>query len=219
MMQMTRILYILGFLFLSWSASGQNYFTTKVGFSLANQSPTGGSPRFGIATGVGYEYQISKVFWVAGGIDYVNKGTFIGVVANVTEYTRRINYWDVPLSLKYKYFFSPSLQWGFFGGVNIGFANRARDRFFSIGTPQIQELGIGTPNGASTVDFGVHIGGELNFTTDYGQLTMFALFNPSLTSALIDPLGSEELTNNALQAGFLIKFGPAPYDPQIPREE
>ncbi len=218
-MKMTRLLLILGFLVLSQSASGQNYFTTKLGISLSNQSPTGGNPRFGIATGLGYEYQISKVFWVAGGIDYVNKGTSLGVVANVTEYTRRINYWEVPFSLKYKYFFSPSFQWGFFGGVNIGFANRARDRFFMIGTPQIVELGIGTPTGANRIDFGVHIGGELNFTSDYGQLTMFALFNPSLSSALVDPLGSADLTNNALQAGFIVKIGRAPYDPAKEREE
>lgn len=214
-----RLLYILGFLFLSWSAVGQNYFTTKFAMSLANQNPTGGNPRFGIATGLGYEYQLTKVFWVAGGIDYVNKGTSLGTVANVTEYTRRINYWDVPLSIKYKYFFSPGFQWGFFGGVNIGFANRARDRFFIIGAPQIQELGIGTPGGANRVDFGAHLGAELNFTTDYGQLTMYALFNPSLGPTLIDPLGTGELTNNTLQAGFLVKIGKAPFDPLNPKED
>jgi len=210
---MIRLITITFLLTLSWSLSGQNYFTLKLAASLANQSGTGGSIQVGVATGLGYEYQISDKLWIASGVDFVNKGTVIGVVANVTQYGRRVNYYEVPLSVKYKYFFSPNFQWGVYGGANIGFNSSGKDRFFSLAQPV--ERDIAGEGLVESTEIGVHIGAELNFAVDYGQFSIFAQYQPSLTTAVMDPLFGIDVKNNILQTGFLVKFGKEainPYD-------
>jgi len=186
---------------------------------LASQSNTVGGTRVGIAVGLGYEYQLNKSLWLAAGVDFVNKGVNIGTIANVTQYTRRLNYYEVPVALKYKYFLSPSFQWGVFGGVNLGFIGKAEDRFFRVAMPVTQELTVGSDGLVNSMDLGFHIGGELNFTVDYGQFSLYALFQPSIGAAMTDPLGQGELTNRVIQAGFLVKFGKAPIDPKAKRTE
>jgi len=188
------------------SVDAQNYFNLKLGTSLYSQSNSGGTPKIGFVGGISYEPKLSNKIWLEVGAQYVEKGTRIGTIGNVTQFTTRLQYVDIPAFVKYTYEVRNFFTWSVYAGPSVGLAIGARNRFFSLGQPQIIEIPIGGATGLSSTDVAVNIGGELNFKTAYGYASLFAEFQRGLTTVLSD-LAGNGLNNVGLNAGLKIKLG------------
>lgn len=186
--------------------NGQNYIFTNLGVNFASESNSGGSSKFGTNLGIGYEQKLTRNFWLSPGVNYVSKGVKFGVVGNVTQFTQTINYLEVPLLLKYKYYFTNSINWSFVTGPSLSFATSAKNKFFSIGQPVTDELVIDKETGINPTDLGMNFGAELNFTVDYGYITVFTMYQLGLSSVLKDQSGNS-IKNRVMTFGLQFKFG------------
>ena len=188
------------------SVDAQNYFNLKLGTALYNQTNSGGSVKLGFIAGATYEPKISNNIWLEVGANYVEKGTKLGTVGNVTQFTTRLQYIDIPIFAKYTYEVRNHFTWSLYGGPSVGFAIGARNRFFSIGQPQIIEIPIGGAGGLNSTDIGLNIGGELNFRTEYGYISLFSEFQQSLSTALTT-LNGANIKNIGVSLGLKMKIG------------
>lgn len=189
-----------------FSVDAQNYFNLKLGTALYNQTNSGGTLKLGFLAGASYEPKIANNVWLEIGGTYVEKGTRLGTIANVTQFTTRLQYIDIPVFAKYTYELRNHFTWSVYGGPSIGFAIGARNRFFTIGQPQVIDIPIGGPEGLNSTDFGLNIGGELNFRTEYGYIGLFAEFQQSLSTALTTINGAD-IRNIGINLGLKIKIG------------
>ena len=189
-----------------FSADAQNYFNLKIGTSLYSQTNSGGSPIVGFIGGLSYEPKLANKIWLEVGARYVDKGTRIGTVANVTQFTTRLRYVDIPVYVKYTYEVRNFFTWAVYGGPSIGIATGARNRFFSIGQPVVLDIPIGGTGGLNPTDFAANLGGELNFKTGYGYVSLFTEFQYGLSTVLSD-LAGNSLNNIGLNIGLKLKLG------------
>jgi len=141
------------------AVQGQNYFNIKLGLVLADQTNTNGSFRAGLNTGFTYDYKVAPSIWIQSGLEYAGRGTNLGVVNNVTQFKTNIKYIEVPIFVKYKYSFKPSINWAIYGGPSVAFAVDASSSFFRIAQPATIPLPIGE-GGVSRTDLAINIGGE-----------------------------------------------------------
>jgi len=186
--------------------NSQNYIVANIGVNFANESNSGGSSKFGTTLGINYEQKLARNFWITSGANYVAKGVKFGVVGNVTQFTQTINYLEVPMFLKYKYYFTHSINWSFVAGPSLSFATSAKNKFFSIGQPVTDELVIDKETGINPTDLGMNLGAELNFTVDYGYITLYTMYQLGLSSVLQDQAG-RSIKNRVLTFGMQFKFG------------
>ncbi len=188
------------------SVDAQNYFNLKLGTSLYSQTNSGGSPIIGFVGGISYEPKLANKIWLEVGAQYVDKGTRIGTIGNVTQFTTRLRYVDIPVFVKYTYEVRNYFTWAVYGGPSIGFALGARNRFFSIGQPVVIDIPIGGNGGLNSTDIGANVGGELNFKTGYGYASLFTEFQYGLSTVLND-LAGNSLNNIGLSVGLKLKLG------------
>jgi len=183
----------------------QTFFNLKVATSIASQSNSTGSFRVGYDVGVSYEQQFTKVLWVELGLDYIQKGVHIGTFQNVTQFSRRLEYLEVPLLVKYRYLVNQNFAWSLYAGPSIGFAANASSRFFRIAQPVVQPLPIDSDGGVNPLDLGINLGAELNFGAEYGYIGVFAAFQQSVTTVL--NINGTSLRNYGFTTGLKFQFG------------
>ena len=200
----------------------QDYFLLRFGGTLSTQSGIESGLKPGLVAGIGYEYQLSNKWWLQSNLDYIQKGADVGVVGNVTQFSNRFEYWEASIYLQNKYFVTENINWSFFGGPNIGITSVAKSRYFRIAQPEIVIYVVGDPNGASQTDFGLNVGADINFRTDYGYLSLYSSFHFGLTKAGND-LFANELSNRVISFGLIGKFGKPLVDPnplyEMPKTE
>ena len=189
-----------------FSADAQNYFNLKLGTALYSQTNSGGNPKVGFVSGISYEPKLANKVWLEVGAQYVETGTRLGTVANVTQFTTRLQYIDIPVFVKYTYEVRNFFTWTVYGGPSVGFAIGARNRFFNIGLPVVIDIPIGGNGGLNSTDFGANVGGELNFKTGYGYVSLFTEFQYGLSTVLSD-LAGNSLNNIGLNIGLKLKLG------------
>ena len=189
-----------------FSVDAQNYFNLKIGTGLYNQTNSGGNLKLGFLLGTSYEVKLANKVWLEAGADYIEKGNRIGTVANVTQFTTRLQYVDIPVNLKYTYEVRNFFTWSVYGGPYASVAIGARNRFFSIGQPVVIDIPIGGNGGLNTTDFGYTLGGELNFRSGYGYFSLFTEFRQGFSTALSN-LNGPGLKNVGLNIGLRIKVG------------
>jgi hypothetical protein len=193
------------FLALSTTSFSQTFFNVKLGTSIANQTNSTGSFRFGYNLGISYEQQFSKVLWLEFGMDYVQKGTHVGVFQNVTQFSRRIQYLEVPIFAKYRYPVSETFVWSLYAGPSFGFATSASSRFFRIAQPIVQPIAIDSDAGINPFDLGLNLGGELSFASEYGYIGLFVTAQQSVSSVL--NVNGVALRNYGITTGLKFQFG------------
>lgn len=189
-----------------FSVDAQNYFNIKLGTALYDQSNAGGSFKLGFLAGASYEPKIANHLWLEFGATYVEKGSNLGTIANVTQFTTRLQYIDIPLFAKYTYELRNHFTWAVYAGPSLGFAIGARNRFFTIGQPQVIDIPIGGPDGVNSTDFALNLGGELNFRTAYGYATLFAEFQQGI-STVLTTLNGNDIRNVGINLGLKLKVG------------
>ncbi len=200
------ILLVCGFLLgLGTTGFSQNFVNLKLGTSIANQTNSTGSFRVGYDVGVTFEQQFSKVIWLESGVNYTQKGTHVGVFRNVTQFSRRIQYLEIPLFAKYRYLVNQNFAWSLYAGPSFGFATSASSRFFRIAQPVVEPIAIDSDAGVNPLDLGLNVGAELNFGADYGYIGIFAAFQQSVTSAL--NVNGVSLRNFAFTTGLKFQIG------------
>ncbi len=188
------------------SLTAQNMVSVKGGAALSTQTNRDGTFRFDVAAGLGYEFALKGRLWMHPEINYIPKGTAIGVFENVTQYRTKITYFELPVLFKYKYVYNNSFDWALVGGPSIGYASKAENVFFALGRPSSQEIPIDKSTGINPIDIGINLGIEANFAVDYGQVTLYSRFQHGWSRVAANPEGFP-VRNIVWESGLMFKFG------------
>ena len=210
----TLFILFIALTFNSKQASGQSFINVHLGFSLSNLAnadiDTGN--KLALTPGLGFEFWINDKIGFEPSIDYVPKGANLGVVANVTKFSYRLNYWDVTAFAKYKAFYNPGFHLNIIGGPSYSRIANARERFFRIATLTTTDIPEGDA-GIQTSDFGLNLGTELNIPTEYGYLSLRAYYQYGFGN-ILQIVDSSVVSTRLLNIGLVFKIRTKKLDPE-----
>ena len=202
-----QYIFLLVFVFtFNLQGYSQTLFNIKGGVGLQNQANSDGDFKLAFNAGISYEYKFSDFLWIDLGVDYTQKGTDLGVFQNVTQFTTRINYIEIPVYVKYRYLLTEDVNWAFYAGPSIGYALNASNRFFRIAQPVILDIPIGGDAGITQIEPAINVGAEINFGVEYGYMGLYTNFQYGLNTAFTG-INGIAVRNYGITAGLKIQIG------------